>query len=392
MTQHCKKCRKNQEPSEFVLKNRNYKTCNTCRRTRKRRRLTLNDCQEWALKKGGECLSENYKNKDHKMKWKCSEGHEWETSFGSIKNGGKWCPHCAGSARLTIEECQEFAITKGGECLSKIYKNNGTKMKWQCSEGHKWETSFGHIKNSKSWCPHCAGLAKLTIEECKEYARSKGGECLSKTYKNNDTKMNWKCSEGHEWKARFSDIKYGKWCPTCSGNKRLTIEECKEFAITKGGECLSKIYKNNGTKMKWICSEGHEWQARYCDVKNQNNWCPQCSSGKSEQACRKIFEDNLLEKFPNVRPDFLNGLELDGYNEELNIAFEYQGIQHYEYNKHFHRGDINIFHAQQERDRMKYKICKERGINLILIPYHVGTFNKPQDLETFIMDQLWMIC
>ena len=53
----------------------------------------------------------------------------------------------------------------------------------------------------------------------------------------------------------------------------------------------------------------------------------------SRQALTEIYQKD----FTSCRPDFLqspktgSNLELDGYNEELGIAFEYNGRQHYEY-------------------------------------------------------------
>ena len=258
---------------------------------------------------------------------------------------------------------------------------------------HQWESDSAHIKSHGNWCPTCAGNTKLDIEECKEFASSKGGECLSTKYVNAHTKMKWRCSQGHQWESGFGPIKsHGYWCSTCAGVSKLDIEECKEFAISKGGECLSTEYVNTRTKMKWRCFEGHEWESDFAHIKNQGCWCPKCATNNmSENLCRDIFEKYLLEKFPNVRPKFLDGLELDGYNEELNIAFEYNGIQHYEYNKHFHRNDPNVFEKQKERDLKKYKICRDRNIKLIIIPYQYD-YRNPQLLEDYIYDELCKIC
>ena len=291
-------------------------------------------------------------------------------------------------AKLTIEQCKEFAISKGGECLSDEYKNINTIMSWKCSKGHKWNTKFHYIKNGNNWCPHCGGSFPLTLKECREFAQNKGGKCLSDEYRNSGTKMMWECGKSHEWKSTFRSIKNnGHWCPKCSKTAKLTIKECKEFVVSKGGECLSNVYKNSKTKMLWKCSEGHEWMATFDNIKNYGNWCPQCSSGRSEQICRKIFEDHYNAKFPTKRPQFLEGLELDGYNEELNIAFEYNGKQHYEYIPHFHRNGEQDFIKQQERDRMKYKLCSEKNIKLILIPYKFDCYN-PDKLRIFILDAI----
>jgi len=349
--------------------------------------LTLKECQDLAESKGGLCLSTEYKNNRTKMNWKCSNGHEWEACMDQIKNQNTWCPYCAGNVTLTLKDCQEMAESKDGLCLSTEYKNALTKMNWKCSKNHEWEARMHDIKYG-SWCPHCAGTALLNIKQCQDLAHSKDGKCLSTEYKNTKTKMKWKCSKGHEWEACMGDIKnQNQWCPYCAGKAPLTLKECQDLAESKGGLCLSTEYKNNRTKMKWKCSKGHEWEARMCDIKNQNTWCPQCSGYRSEELCREIIEDNLLEKFPKKRPDWLHGLELDGYNEELNIAFEYNGIQHYEYNEHFHKGDLANLETQKARDRDKYRLCREHKVNLVIIPYQYD-YRQPKELEDFILNEL----
>ena len=382
--QKCSRCSCKILQDTYFSKNRQgqfYKTCNVCRGNR----VNIRSCREFAISKGGECLSTEYKNIVSKMKWKCSSDHTWEANFSNIKNGS-WCPNCAGKKKLTIEECKNFAISKDGECLSTEYKNTGMKMKWKCSESHEWLACFSSIKHDGNWCSECSGNKKLTISECKEFAISKGGECLSTEYKNNHTKLMWKCSEGHKWEAVFNHIKSGKWCPDCSGVKKLTIEECKEFAETKDGECLSTDYKNSGTKMRWKCSEDHEWRSNFHNIK-KGTWCPECSAFRSENLACKIIEEESEYKWKKIRPKWLGGLELDGYCKELKIAFEYQGIQHYEYRPFFHKNKIENFHKQQERDTRKLKLAAKKGIDMILIPYHFN-YKNPEEMRTYIKDEL----
>ena len=95
----------------------------------------------------------------------------------------------------------------------------------------------------------------------------------------------------------------------------------------------------------------------------------------------------LLEQFPTKRPTWLDGLELDGYNENLNIAFEYNGKQHYEFIKHFHHDDPDNFERQKVRDIKKYSICQKRGLKLIIIPYQYD-HTTPDEMREFILSKL----
>jgi len=118
---------------------------------------------------------------------------------------------------------------------------------------------------------------KLTLDQMKRIAERRHGKCLSDTYINADTKLLWECSKGHRWEALPHSIKSGHWCPYCARIVKLTIEEMQQIAKHRGGKCLSKIYKNTKTKLQWECSEGHQWKATPTSIKNSGTWCPICS-------------------------------------------------------------------------------------------------------------------
>lgn len=144
------------------------------------------------------------------------------------------------------------------------------------------------------------------------------------------------------------------------------ITEAWSIAEKRGGECLSK----SEDEYLWSCKKGHQWRSSLDSVKNKYTWCPICPY-TPERTCRFIFEDLLDKKFPPHSPPFLNGLKLDGYNEVLKLAFEYNGRQHYEIASVFHpHGQVDLDN-QIKRDREKLNLCIKNKIRLIVVPYDV---------------------
>lgn len=94
---------------------------------------------------------------------------------------------------------------------------------------------------------------------------------------------------------------------------------------------------------------------------------------KSEAITRSLFEEVLGHKFPKKRPAWLKSgrnrtnLELDGYCQELKLAFEYQGEYHYM--------EIPVHHQNrslqeiQRTDELKLKLCQAHGVDLIQVPF-----------------------
>ncbi|MFC1483194.1 hypothetical protein ACFL56_02925 [Candidatus Margulisiibacteriota bacterium] len=245
-------------------------------------KLTIEEMQQLAEIRGGKCLSKEYINAKTKLKWQCSEGHQFEMRPSNVKQG-QWCPKCAKVARLTIEKIYKLAEDRGGKFLSEKYEGSLIKHKWQCAEDHIFEMRPSYIKQG-GWCPQCRGKSigrgnKLTIEEMHQLAEIRGGKCLSIEYINANTKLKWQCAEGHEFEMRPGNVKQGQWCPKCNtrGLKKLTIEEMHQLAEIRGGKCLSIEYINANTKLKWQCAEGHEFEMRPGNVK-QGQWCLKCNT------------------------------------------------------------------------------------------------------------------
>ena len=95
------------------------------------------------------------------------------------------------SGQLTKDELMKrIAIERSGECLSKEYTNSETKLEWKCSQGHTWMATPHSIKSKKSWCGVCKSNAKKnTIEDMQALAAKKNGKCLI-DIKNQSAKIN----------------------------------------------------------------------------------------------------------------------------------------------------------------------------------------------------------
>lgn len=195
------------------------------------RKLTLADAYTAAEAKGGKCLSPTYIDNRTKMLWECGTcGYIWSAILASIRNLNSWCPDCSGNTRLTIEVAKRIAVMRGGECLSEEYKNNNLPLLWRCNkDGTEWPASLNKVKDASQWCPTCAGNLPLTLDEAKQIAVTRGGICLSVKYSNIETPLKWQCGKcGNSWEASLKNIKNGKWCPYCKNKNELATREVFE--------------------------------------------------------------------------------------------------------------------------------------------------------------------
>lgn len=168
----------------------------------------------------------------------------------------------------------------------------------------------------------------------------------------------------------------------------IVIVTCIVFLI------LYAIYlKVSGVKGSWSKQVYYEKEQEEEEEEKPRRRRGGGSSGESkgEVECRRVMQKLFDKPFYKSRPQFLNNpvtfgtnnLELDCYNEELKLAVEYDGAQHFKFIPHFHKTKEG-FMNQRYRDYMKDQMCKENGIVLIRVPYTV----KIPDIESFLIGKL----
>lgn len=139
-------------------------------------------------------------------------------------------------------------------------------------------------------------------------------------------------------------------------------------------------------KYKIKCINGHIFYRNYKKI-YQKKLCKKCKFFKKENICRYILEKMLNCEFKKIRPKWLKNpktnrlLELDGYNENLKIGFEYDGEFHYSKNKSKKYTNSRL-NSQKERDGIKDKLCEQNNIKLIRIPY----FIKKNNIQEYIQN------
>ena len=202
-----------------------------------------------------------------------------------------------------LDEIHRIAVAKNGQCLAVAYGGSDTPLPFRCANGHEWKSRPQDVRGG-SWCQKCAAKAagartRLSIEQMRELASERGGECLSTEYFGSRVKLRWRCGQcRNEWDAAPANIRKGTWCRKCAakggwkrrrrrfgrsgGNvsrpPKYTIADLKEIAASRGGKCLSSAYAGARTRLKWHCGDcGHEWLAAPSDVR-KGTWCRVCST------------------------------------------------------------------------------------------------------------------
>ena len=363
-----------------------------------RPRHTIQCVKDFCDENGMICDSEIFEGTDNRLKIRCKNCNDaWTPTFANLKNKGSNCPNCFGSKKIGIDKIKEICRNKKITCLNDDYKNYFTKLNFICDIcGFPWSSLYAGIEKLKAGCTRCSGRAKYSIEEIKEILLKKNILCLATEYRRKDDKLHCKCliCGYDDWFPRFGHLKNNKsGCPKCYGGIPLEYNDVKKFFNQKGFELINKEYKNIYEPLKircFLCKRDKKIQ--YLSFKRGSQKCKYCFDTTNENKCREILEKIFQHKFIKIRPIWLrlnndiriynNCCELDGYCEELKIAFEYQGQQHYEIDGYYIKTEERL-KKLQERDAFKLQKCKENGVTLIVIPHW-----ENKNLEQFILMKL----
>ena len=314
----------------------------------------------------------------------CPEhGEFWVLPGDHLRGVG--CPECNrirlrnGSRRFSKETFIKVAREKHGDKYdySKVeYVDCRTKVCIICPEhGEFWQTPLSHLHTSG--CPKCSKryMDKEYFIERAEEVYGKKYDYSKLDYVNEKTKVCIICPEHGEFLVNPRDFLSGHGCSRCayelSAKKRAkTTEQFIEDAKKVHGSKYdySKVdYINNESKVCIICPEhGEFWQTPAGHL--QGYGCPICNESHLEKNVKNLLLENGIKFEQYKRFNWLGLQSLDFYLPEYNTAIECQGIQHFEEVEHF--GGSKGLEENKRRDRRKYQLCRENGVNIFYVNYN----------------------
>jgi hypothetical protein len=275
--------------------------------------------------------------------------------------------------------------------IDNVYINYNTKILIQHNSDdcnyYSWRVLPTHFIKDNCRCPVCTKTIRRTHEYFeKEIFNLVGNEYeFLEPFKGVHTKIlcrhNSDLCNNHKWKVEPNHfLRDSSRCPKCFGRIRKTQEEFEKEVFDLVGEEYTVLgeYKNASTKilMRHNCESCGNYEYEVAPQKFLNNRrCPACRDIKGEKVIFDYLRKNNITFKKEYRIAECNKLyplpfDFAVFDNEDNLIFliEYQGIQHYEFVKFFHRNTDGYM------DRILYDIEKKiyteyEHIDLLEIPY-----------------------
>lgn len=106
--------------------------------------------------KGGTVVG-TYKGTNHRVRVRCTRGHEWDALPNSVLCRGTWCPCCAKRGYSPGAEAafRELVESRGGAVVGK-YRTGKTHVAVKCRKcGHEWEQRPDKLPGRQVFCHAC---------------------------------------------------------------------------------------------------------------------------------------------------------------------------------------------------------------------------------------------
>ena len=244
-------------------------------------------------------------------------------------------------------------------------------------------TDWGHFKTQKKSCRYCSGRFKST-EEAQAMVLNPNIEFIS-PYSGIEKPIKCLCHVcGNIWISnRPIDLfKRPGGCPVCSlksraDKRRKTTEEFKkDLNIVNPNIEVEGEYTGSHKLIRCRCKiDDSHWSSYPANLLNGSAGCPICNMSIGEKAIIKFMESNNISYTKQKTFDGckdIKQLRFDVFDEDNNIAIEFQGEQHYfpvDFAGNGPKHASDQYHKLLERDKIKADYCKANNIKLICIPY-----------------------
>lgn len=188
-----------------------------------------------------------------------------------------------------------------------------------------------------------------------------------------------------------------RYCRYCKPDSPWTLGDFREEVQGLGGTVLELTDKPDSLligvrrKIRVRCPFGHTDTKHANHVSRQRTLCRECSTHLSERIVRAHFEALFGVPFPKGRPHWLKNdtgysLELDGFSERLDLAFEHDGPHHSGIPIRRGQGQ-KFFNEVANRDATKERLCRLHGVTLIRID-RLGEVVLLDGLRAHILESL----
>lgn len=259
-------------------------------------------------------------NLPYVAEWKCSSGHIWYVSVRNrfkSKGAVTGCPYCSG--RKAVRGANDLLTThpliaqewKDKKDVQDFSYGSGYKATWECDAcQQEYTASIANRAIHGKGCPYCSGRSAI---------------------------------------------------PGISDLKTTHPALAEEWDDDKD---ISTIGAGSGYKAQWKCSEGHSWKASVCNRarEKRSSRCPMCSAEKSTS----IPEMEIMEYVKHLLPSdeiigsdrsLIHPFEIDIYVPGKNFAIEFNGVYWHSENA----GKDKFYHLK------KHQMCREKGVRLFTV-------------------------
>lgn len=207
------------------------------------------------------------------------------------------------NSKWNIEKAKKWLLDQNSNLilLNEKWLTFNSKFNFKCKCGTEFERNWNNVYTKKMFCCNkCKNITLWNISKIKKWLKDNNLKTiiLSKKYKNNESKLLFKCKCGEIFERNWSNLTQGKsfFCLNCSrkeANKksRKQWEEILNIAKSKGFEIISKEedYINLKSKIKYICKK-HGIQEEEAKYITRFSGCKMCSN--EDNSRRKTREGN----------------------------------------------------------------------------------------------------
>lgn len=253
-------------------------------------------------------------------------------------------------AKANPELCLEWHPTKNLPLTPDLITYGARSIVWwiclKYPQQHQWKATPNSRTNrnrrSKSGCPFCLG-ARPSFTNILAYTHphlAQEWDCLKNqgspetvTFGSN-TKVWWKCANGHEWQASPNSRvrphpEKPRGCRRCY-NLQSPISSLPdillEWDFSKNQISPNDMAKGSHKNAWWLCSLcNYSWQAPVHARACNKTGCPSCSSGARSKVCAEWL-DGLGIKNREVRLTVADrNYRVDGYESSTRTIYEFLG-------------------------------------------------------------------